>query len=91
MVDYRHGAVAHGIGEYVRERVHTNGIESFWSLMKRGYYGTYHQMSPYHLHRYVDEFEGRHNQQGMDTIDQMTMMVLGMDGKRLKYKDLIGA
>ena len=91
MVDYRHDAVAHGIGEYVRERVHTNGIESFWSLMKRGYYGTYHQMSPYHLHRYVDEFEGRHNQRGMDTIDQMTMMELGMDGKRLKYKDLIGS
>jgi len=91
MVDYQHYAVAHGIGEYVRERVHTNGIESFWALMKRGYYGTYHQMSPWHLHRYVDEFEGRHNQRGMDTVDQMTLMVLGMDGKRLKYKDLIAA
>ena len=40
---------------------HTNGLESFWSLMKRGYHGTYHQMSPKHLPRYVGEFSGRHH------------------------------
>ena len=46
-------------------------------------------MSPKHLHRYVDEFAGRHNQRESDTIDQMVAMVQGMDGKRLRYKDLI--
>ena len=47
-------------------------------------------MSPKHLHRYVDEFAGRHNQRESDTIDQMAAMVQGMDGKRLRYKDLVG-
>ena len=51
-----HQAVGHGVGEYVREQAHTNGLESFWSMLKRGYTGTYHHMSPKHLHRYVDEF-----------------------------------
>lgn len=54
-------AVNHTGGEYVRGAAHTNGIESFWSLFKRGYVGTYHRMSPKHLHRYVAEFTGRHN------------------------------
>ena len=57
-----HEAVKHSVGEYVREQAHTNGMESFWALMKRGYYGTYHRMSAKHLGRYVSEFEGRHNQ-----------------------------
>ena len=55
----RHEAVKHTIGEYVRGKAHTNGIESFWSMLKRGYYGTYHKMSPVHLDRYVTEFAGR--------------------------------
>lgn len=46
-------------------------------------------MSPWHLHRYVNEFEGRHNQRGLDTEIQMALMVLDMDGKYLKYEDLI--
>ena len=56
-----HESVQHGIGEYVREQVHINGMESFWSMMKRGYHGTYHKMSPKHLDRYAGEFSGRHN------------------------------
>lgn len=52
----RHGAVNHHIGEYVRGEVHTQGIESFWALLKRGYKGVYHQMSRQHLRRYVTEF-----------------------------------
>ena len=58
-------------------------------MLKRGYVGTYHKMSPKHLHRYVDEFSGRHNIRKADTIDQMAAMVRGMDGKRLRYQDLV--
>ena len=87
----RHEAVKHGVGEYVREQAHTNGIESFWSMLKRGYYGTYHKMSPWHLDRYVGEFTGRHNARNTDTLDQMAAIVRGMDGKRLRYADLVAA
>ena len=84
-----HEAVKHSVGEFVRGQAHTNGMESFWSMLKRGYYGTYHKMSPAHLDRYVGEFQGRHNQREHDTLDQMSAMVRGMDGKRLRYADLI--
>ena len=86
----RHEAVKHSVGEYVRGQAHTNGIESFWSLLKRGYYGTYHKMSPQHLNRYVGEFAGRHNQRPSDTVEQMVSMVRGMEGKHLRYADLVG-
>ena len=85
----QHEAVKHSVGEYVRGKAHTNGIESFWSMLKRGYVGTYHKMSPKHLDRYVGEFAGRHNQRPADTIVQMGAMVRGMDQKRLRYRDLI--
>ena len=82
-------AVHHGVGEYVRGEVHTNGVESFWSMLKRGYYGTYHRMSYKHLQRYVNEFCGRHNVRDLDTIDQMTAEVVGLVGKRLRYAELV--
>ena len=84
-----HQTVNHSIKEYVDGQAHTNGIESFWSLLKRGYYGTYHKMSAKHLQRYVNEFAGRHNQRSEDTPDQMAAVVRGMDGKRLRYQDLL--
>ena len=56
---FDHETVKHSVGEYVRGKAHTNGVESFWSMLKRGYIGTYHHMSPQHLQRYVDEFSGR--------------------------------
>ncbi len=84
-----HEAVKHSVGEYVRDMAHTNGMESFWSMLKRGYVGTYHKMSPKHLNLYVTEFEGRHNDRESDTIDQMRKVVDSMVGKRLRYKDLI--
>ena len=68
---------------------HTNGVESFWSLLKRGYIGIYHHFSRKHLHRYISEFEGRHNQRPQDTLQQMVLMATGMAGKRLRYADLI--
>ncbi len=58
-------------------------------MLKRGYVGTYHQMSSKHLQRHVTEFAGRHNDRLMDTCDQMEAMARGMAGKRLKYRDLI--
>ena len=83
-----HETVKHSVSEYVRDQAHTNGIESFWALLKRGYQGTYHHMSPKHLERYIIEFEGRHNARPMDTEDQMARMARQMVGKRLQYKAL---
>ena len=84
-----HEYVRHSVGEYVRDQAHTNGMESFWAVMKRGINGVYHHMSVKHLHRYVAEFAGRHNTRCSDTIDQMRFMAAAMIGKRLMYKDLI--
>ena len=86
---FDHETVNHSVSEYVRDQAHTNGIESFWSMLKRGYHGTYHHMSAKHLDRYVTEFSGRHNDRERDTIDQMSHIAEGMVGKRLKYNDLI--
>ena len=83
-----HEAVKHSVREYVRGQAHTNGIESFWSMLKRGYVGTYHKMSPKHLGRYVAEFQRRHNDRPADTIEQMEVVVAGMDGRRLRYREL---
>ena len=80
--------VKHSVKEFVRDQAHTNGIESFWALLKRGYVGTYHKMSKKHLGRYVNEFSGRFNQRPLDTIDQLGAMARGMAGKRLRYADL---
>ena len=85
----QHEAVAHGVGEYVRGQAHANGMETFWSMLKRGYVGTYHHMSVKHLDRYVAEFEGRHNARPMDTTDQMAAMAKGADGKRMTYQGLV--
>ena len=67
---------------------HTNGIESFWAMLKRAHKGTFHKISPKHLQRYVNEFAGRHNVRSQDTIDQMRAMVAGMVGRRLMYQEL---
>ncbi|MBA4233947.1 MAG: transposase [Ralstonia sp.] len=88
---FAHSSVRHSVGEYVNGMAHTNGIESFWAMLKRGYKGTYHQMSAKHISRYVTEFAGRHNVRGLDTIMQMAMLAKGLDGKRLRYNDLVAA
>ena len=84
-----HEAVKHSVGEYVDGMAHTNGVESFWSMMKRGYHGTFHHVSWKHLQRYVNEFAGRHNIRDLDTIEQMAHVAAGMVGRRLLYRELV--
>ena len=86
---FHHEAVNHSAGEYVREMAHTNGIESFWAALKRGYQGTFHHFSAKHMNRYVGEFAGRHNDRPLDTIDMMGVMVQGMVGRRLTREALV--
>lgn len=83
-----HEIVRHSVREFIRDQAHTNGIESFWALLKRGYVGTYHKMSKKHLGRYVNEFSGRFNQRPLDTVEQMEQMARGLERKRLRYSDL---
>ena len=85
---FDHMSVCHSIGEYVDGMAHTNGIESFWSMLKRAHKGVYHKISAKHLQRYVDEFAGRHNVRDHDTIAQMGSVAYGMVGKRLSYTSL---
>ena len=86
---YQHEAVNHSAGEYVRQQAHTNGIESFWAMLKRAHKGVYHKFSPKHLHRYIAEFAGRHNVRDAGTLAQMATLAAGMAGKRLTYTALI--
>ena len=87
---FEHDAVRHSAGEYVREgSIHTQGIESFWAALKRGYHGTYHHMSKKHLPRYIAEFSGRQNNRELDTADQLSQTARQMAGKRLRYRHLV--
>ena len=89
--DYEHSAVCHSVGEYVRGECHTNGIESVWALLKRGYMGIYHHWSAKHLDRYVNEFAYRQSTIKMETIAVFSDMFYKADGRRLTYKRLINA
>jgi len=82
-------SVNHSIGEYVRGQAHTNGIESFWALLKRGYIGTFHHFSWKHLHRYLREFEARWNMGQADGSYRMDKLLTFASGIRLTYADLI--
>ena len=86
---FDHASVRHSVGKYVDGMAHTNGIESFWSMLKRAHKGVYHKISAKHLQRYVDEFAGRHGVRERDTLDQMGVVVDGMVGKRLGYRELV--
>jgi len=88
---YLHESVNHSKKEYVRGFVHTNGIESFWAVLKRGYYGIYHSWSIRHLHRYISEFSERFNMRKNDSLDKIILSINGSIDKRLSYKDLVNA
>jgi transposase-like protein len=84
----KHEAVNHGIGEYVRGDAHTNTVESYFALLKRGIMGTYHHVSQQHLKRYLCEFDFRYNERAaLDVTDaqRATKAIAGVVGKRLTY------
>lgn len=87
--DFDHEAVNHSAGEYIRGQAGINGMESFWSGLKRAHKGTFHKISPRHLDRYCQEFAARHNLREADTIDIMGSVATGGVGKRLRYRELI--
>ena len=88
-VERDHEAVRHSVSQYVRGQAHTNGIESFWSMLKRAHAGTFHKISPKHLDRYVREFAGKHNHRDSGTLVQMRDTVARLVGRNLLYRDLI--
>ena len=75
----KHETVKHSVGEYVLGKASTNGVESFWSMLKRAHTGTFHKLSPKHLNRYVQEFSGRHNVRELGTLAQMRDTVCQTD------------
>ena len=83
---YSHDAVNHTRKEYVRGDVTTNTVEGFFSLLKRGVYGTFHSVSKHHLHRYLSEFEFRYNHRKLDDGERTLAALDGGEGKRLLYK-----
>jgi ISXO2-like transposase domain len=90
MSEYEHTVVNH-LEAYVVDNVHTNGLENFWSLLKRGLNGTYVSVEPFHLFRYVDEQAFRFNNRlPMSDSDRFSMLVRKVVGKRLTYKELSG-
>ena len=87
---YEHGFVKHKVGEYVNGDVHTNGIESVWAVLKRGYNGVYHHWSRKHMRRYVNEFVFRFNEGNVEnhTMDRLDHIIRNAVGKRLTYHTL---
>ena len=84
-----HSTVCHSKGQYAVGDVSTNGIEGFWSMLKRGIMGAYHYISPKHTERYAVEFAERHNLRPFGFWEQVRRIMSGMVNKRLRYKDLI--
>ena len=88
--DYAHQVIDHAV-QYVDGRVHTNGLENFWSLLKRGISGTYVSVEPFHLFRYLDEQSFRfNNRKDLDDGQRFDLAIRQMLGKRLTYAELTG-
>jgi transposase-like protein len=90
---YQHETVDHARDEYVRGDVHTNTVEGYFSVLKRGLTGTYHHVSKHHLHRYLAEFDHRYNTRsklGVEDQERTAGIVKATEGKRLSYRPLVG-
>ena len=87
--EYNHEVIDHAV-EYVRDAVHTNGIENFWSLLKRTIKGTYVSVEPFHLGRYLDEQTFRFNERDDNDVGRFKSVLSSVSGRRLTYSQLIG-
>lgn len=87
--EFEHQVVDHAV-QYVDGRVHTNGLENFWSLLKRGISGTYVSVEPFHLFRYLDEQAYRYNNRRMNDGERFSLAVSGIVGKRVTFDQLTG-
>ncbi len=90
---YHHATVKHSVKEFVNGAAHTNGIESVWAVLKRGYHGVYHNWSVKHMQRYTNEFAFRLNEGNVkrDTMDRLRSLSQALVGKRLTYAGLVGS
>jgi len=92
--DFDHEVVNHSAGEYVRGEAHTNTVEGYFSILKRGVTGTYHHVSQQHLKRYLAEFDFRYNERvalGVNDAQRADKALEGIGGKRLTYRRIDGA
>lgn len=89
MGEYTHKSVRHSAKQFVDGMASTNGIESFWALLKRGHYGIFHYMSAKHLDRYVGEFANRHNTAKSSTVEFLAATIKGAEGRHISYRKLI--
>jgi transposase-like protein len=89
LTEFEHQVVDHAV-EYVNGKVHTNGMENFWSLLKRGLRGTYVSVEPFHLFRYLDEQVFRFNNRKLTDAQRFSLIVTGVVGKRVTYDELTG-
>jgi ISXO2-like transposase domain len=87
--EYTHQVIDHAEA-YARGNVHTNGLENFWSLLKRAIKGTYVSVEPFHLFRYLDEQAFRFNERGDNDGGRFVQVIRSIVGRRLTYKRLIG-
>ena len=87
---YIHGVIDHA-EFYVDGQIHTNGLENFWSLLKRALKGTYIAVEPFHLFRYLDEQAFRFNNRVMNDSERFALAIMGIVGRRLTYADLVAA
>jgi transposase-like protein len=87
--DYAHEVIDHAVA-YVDGKIHTNTMENFWSLLKRGIAGTYVSVEPFHLFRYLDEQSFRYNNRKVTDGERFLEVVRMIQGKRLEYKKLTG-
>lgn len=82
-----HEVVDHGVGEYVNGKAHTNTLEGWFALLKRGVTGTFHHVSEQHLDRYIDEFAFRYNRREITDAERTVDALKKVGGKRLTYRD----